>query len=41
MIAVAEKAVLRVVDLVDWLAPVHTVTWEHGAKGIPRKVRIG
>ena len=39
MVAVAEKAVLRVVDLLDWLAPLHTFTWARGAKGIAKKVK--
>ncbi len=32
LIAVAEKSVLRVVDLLDWLAPPRTVHWARGAK---------
>ncbi len=32
LIAVAEKSVLRVVDLLDWLAPPRTVIWPRGAK---------
>jgi len=40
MIAVGEKAVLRVVDLVDWIAPGSSVNWEYGAKGISYKVNL-
>ena len=38
MVGVAEKAVLRVVDLLDWLAPIDSVNWDRGAKGIAQKV---
>jgi hypothetical protein len=34
LIAVAEKSVLRVVDLLDWLAPPNTLHWTRGAKVI-------
>ena len=32
--AVAEKSVLRVPDLLDWLAPAPTLTWERGTRGL-------
>ena len=40
MVGVAEKAVLRLSDLLDWLAPLHTLNWDRGAKGIAAKVII-
>ena len=38
MVAVADKAVLRVVDLLDWMPPLHTITWDRGTKGVANKV---
>lgn len=39
MVAVAEKAVLRVVDLLDWMVPLHNLNWERGAKSVATRVR--
>ena len=33
MVAVAEKSVLRVPDLLDWLANPRTITWDRGTRG--------
>ena len=34
MVAVAEKSVLRVPDLLDWIANPETVTWDRGTRGV-------
>jgi len=34
LVAVAEKAVLRVHDLLDWVVPKRSLNWERGAKSI-------
>ena len=38
MVAVAEKGVLRVVDLLDWLVPLQTLDWDRGAKSVATRV---
>ena len=38
MVAVAEKAVLRVVDLLDWVVPAYNLNWERGAKSVAARV---
>jgi len=34
LIAVAEKSVLRVADLIEWLVPPNTVQWDRGTKSV-------
>ena len=34
LVAVAEKAVLRVTDLLDWIAEPAEITWDRGLKGV-------
>ena len=34
MVAVAEKSVLRVPDLLDWIANPETVAWDRGTRGV-------
>ncbi len=35
LVAVSEKAVLRVPDLLDWIADPSEVSWDRGVLGIP------
>ena len=34
LVAVAEKSVLRVPDLLDWIAKPETVAWDRGTRGV-------